>query len=206
MTEEIGGGRPTGDQEITCKSKYSVEECLWPKDLTRNTWMIVDAARDRRLYGLVLDCFYSRHTCLFAGALTPEIQVVAPYLLQLECDDPKTNRLIRYAWGNNWGVFLHCDTRLETLKRHLRTLLTVRDERGNRLLFRYYDPRVLRIYLPTCTTEELKTIFGPIDCFSMEEELPDTLLEFRFDQRKLITARMPVNPSRYLGQANRTQS
>jgi hypothetical protein len=36
------------------------------------------------------------------------------------------------------------------------------------MLFRYYDPRVLRSYLPTCTPEELAQVFGPIHSFVME--------------------------------------
>lgn len=174
---------------MKAETQYSLAKYLWPRDLTQNTWMIIDAAIDRGIYGLIFECFYSRHACLFSGDLTPQMQVVAPYLLQLEQDDPKTNRFIDCAWGHSWGVFLSCDTRLHTLRRHLRAFLTVRTGRGQRLLFRYYDPRVLRVYLPTCTTDELQTVFGPIERFLMEEDEPDTLIEFRFDQRRLIAAK-----------------
>ena len=154
--------------------------------------MIVDAARDPRIYGMLLDCFYSRHSCLFSGTLAPELEVVAPYLVQLEYDDRKTQSFLSRAWGNSWGVFLKCDTRLETLRRHLRQFLVVRDPNGHRLMFRYYDPRVLRVYLPTCTTEELRTVFGPIESFGVEDETPDTLLDFRFGRESLITKVCPV--------------
>jgi hypothetical protein len=59
----------------------------------------------------------------------------------------------------------------------------VRDERGNRLVFRYYDPRVLRVYLPTCTASELRRVFGPIECFWMESGDPEEL--FKFDYRAM---------------------
>lgn len=169
-----------------------VEGSLWPQGFTRDAWMLVDAARDKQIYGMLLECFYSRHTCLFSGSLRPEIQVVAPYLVHLEYDDPKTKRFIRYAWGNSWGVFLKCDNQLQTLRHHLRTLLTVRDEHGKHLMFRYYDPRVLRAYLPTCTADELQTVFGPIDRFLMEEKTADTLLEFCVESRALITTRQSL--------------
>jgi hypothetical protein len=48
------------------------------------------------------------------------------------------------------------------------------------MLFRYYDPRVLRVYLPTCVTSELRTVFGPIDCFWTEAERSEKMLEFAF--------------------------
>jgi hypothetical protein len=53
------------------------------------------------------------------------------------------------------------------------------------MVFRYYDPRVLRAYLPTCSIGELRTVFGPIECFWMEDKSPGTALEFRLDQGRL---------------------
>lgn len=164
-----------------------VEGCLWPNGFSRDAWMIVDAARDQRIFGLLLDCFYSQHTCLFSGAIGPQLQMVAPYLVQLDHDDQKTRRFISQAWGNSWGIFLKCDTRLETIRRHLRTFLRVRDESGRHLMFRYYDPRILRVYLPTCTASELSAVFGPIEHFLVEDERPDTLLQFSREGQELLT-------------------
>lgn len=41
--------------------------------------------------------------------------------------------------------------------------------------------RVLRVYLSTCLTRELQTVFGPIDRFLVEGEDPATLIQFDFD-------------------------
>lgn len=57
---------------------------------------------------------------------------------------------------------------METLRRHFRRLLHVRSEDGEKLYFRYYDPRVLRLYLPSCTSVELKEVFGPVGRFVLE--------------------------------------
>jgi hypothetical protein len=151
--------------------------------------MIVDAARDERIFGLLLECFYSQHSCLFAGPIAPALEVVAPYLVQLSYDDKKTRKFLRLAWSNSWGVFLKCDARLEMLRRHLRTFLLVRDEGHNQWMFRYYDPRILRVYLPTCRTGELETVFGPIERFLMEAGTSDTLLDFSFNKKQLVTTR-----------------
>lgn len=47
------------------------------------------------------------------------------------------------------------------------------------MLFRYYDPRVLRVFLPTCNKEELTNFFGPIQAFVLEDTEEDTLIRFR---------------------------
>ena len=53
------------------------------------------------------------------------------------------------------------------------------------MLFRYYDPRVLRAYLPTCDESELRAVFGPIRAFWMEARDSGVMLEYRFDGRGL---------------------
>jgi len=44
----------------------------------------------------------------------------------------------------------------------------VQDAKGKDMYFRFYDPRVLRVFLPTCTPEELSDFFGPIAGFLIE--------------------------------------
>ena len=48
----------------------------------------------------------------------------------------------------------------------------VQDEGGQEYFFRYYDPRVLRKYLPTCTPEEVRSFFGPVRSFIAENNAP----------------------------------
>jgi hypothetical protein len=162
-----------------------IESCLWPAGFRRDVWMIVDGARDRGIFPLLLDT-HLEYSCLYSGSLHPELELVAPYLVHLDYDHRGTRRLIQQAWGNSWGVFLRSDSRLESLRRHLRGFLVVLDPGGKRLVFRYYDPRVLRVYLPTCTPAELLTVFGPIENFWMEGSSPDTVLEFRFETNRLL--------------------
>jgi hypothetical protein len=164
--------------------REAIRRRLWPEGEGRDIWAILDGARNDRVYSHLVDS-YLNSSCLYAGQLPRELEVAAPYLVNLERDDALTERVIDDGWGDSWGVFLKSGTSLPRLRRHLREFLVVRDQAGRRLVFRYYDPRVLRVYLPTCTTEELRTVFGPIDAFWMEDAEPSTMLEFRFDGRKL---------------------
>src|SRR5215472_1750806 len=154
-----------------------IEEILWPEGAKQNIWMILDGARSIEIFRMLLAC-HLEYTCLYSGTLTPELEMAAPYLIQLDHGYKDTHKLIERAWGNSWGVFLRSDTSLMKLRRHLREFLVVRDTKGNRLVFRYYDPRVLRVYLPTCTLSELRTVFGPIECFWTERESAGELRQF----------------------------
>ena len=128
---------------------------LWPvgERAAIKTWAILDGARDKRIYEAICQSFEVK-CCLFAGELSPELSRVAPYLIQLEPEDRLTKLLLDQGWGNSWGIYLRSDASLETLRRHFRSFLRVSDEAGRKLLFRYYDPRVLRVFLPTCVTEQ----------------------------------------------------
>jgi len=65
----------------------------------------------------------------------------------------------------------------------------VHDEAGKPLYFRFYDPRVLRTYLPTCNASELAQIFGPVECYVQEGEDPGVLLRFRQAGGKLVAGK-----------------
>jgi len=54
----------------------------------------------------------------------------------------------------------------------------VKTEDGEQLYFRFYDPRVLRVFLPTCDERQLRDFFGPIDYFLCESEEPASGLVF----------------------------
>ena len=56
------------------------------------------------------------------------------------------------------------------LRKHFRKFLFVSDERGESVYFRFYDPSVLRTFLPVCDSSETQSFFGPIDCFLTESE------------------------------------
>jgi hypothetical protein len=165
----------------------AIEDCLWPKGPSRDVWMIVDCARDQKRIFRFLLASHLEQSCLYSGPLAPAMEMAAPYLLQLEHDSDETRRLIELSWGNSWGIFLRSPTNPINLRKHLRSFLLVQDFEGGRMAFRYYDPRVLRVYLPTCSAEELRTVFGPIEVFWTEDRTnPDQMLEFQYDAGKLI--------------------
>ena len=106
--------------------------------------------------------------CLFKGDLRPDVAEVAPYVVGLVEDAPFTDWLLSESFGNHWGVFARSPNSLTEMRRHFRALVTVYDEIGNPMIFRFYDPRVMHAYLPTCNGGELKTFFGKVDIFIAE--------------------------------------
>ncbi|MBI4874542.1 MAG: DUF4123 domain-containing protein [Acidobacteria bacterium] len=152
---------------------------LWHPDRPGGSCMyaLVDGARDDRIYRAVV-ATYDNKACLYSGVLAPELEMTAPYLVELDSGSRFTALLLTEGWGRAWGLFLECDAGLVNLRKHLRQFLVVLDEKNTRLVFRYYDPRVLRAFLPTCTPRQLAQLFGPVQRWAMEDEDPEKALEF----------------------------
>jgi hypothetical protein len=152
-----------------------------------STFAVLDGASVPDLLD-TLDREKPEYECLYRGELAPDLAAMAPYLVRLEPESPFASWIIRHGWGNHWGIFALSSSDLRTLRQHFRRFLTVHDgETGKPLLFRYYDPRVLRVYLPTCNAEELTAIFGPVSSFVQEGEDPVSSLRFHLANGSLAT-------------------
>jgi len=152
----------------------SVAGQLFSEDGT-SVFAVLDGASisdlQERLYDL-----QPEYECLYTGELEPDMAEVAPYLVALQKGSQFTNWVIGKGWGKHWGIFAVTTVDLRVLRRHFRTFLTVYDPEGKPMLFRFYDPRVLRVYIPTCNPEELETVFGPVDKYVLEGEDPGTVI------------------------------
>ncbi len=139
-----------------------------------------------------LEALHPDYLCLRAGALKPDLAEVAPYLVRLEPEAEFTRWVLAQGWGKHWGIFALAAPNLIEMRHHFRTLTMVYDPGGKLVLFRFYDPRVLRIYLPTCNEHELKTMFGPVAAYLLEDEDPATLLRFEISAGRLGQQRKPL--------------
>ena len=174
-------------------------EAIWPSPSGASTsvWAIVDCARDRRIYPALRTSGLD-YRCLYSGRLSPEVEAAAPHLIEVAPTFTFTPKLIDMGWGNSWAVFLRIADPSD-LRQHLRRFLRVQDESGKILLFRYYDPRVLRVYLPTCRADELQTVFGPISSYLVEDQTGQSLIEFSFNGNQLRERRIRLVPDAAAG-------
>jgi hypothetical protein len=157
---------------MTSPATAAVFDALWPTPLdpaAPSVFALVDAARDERIYPALLkaDCEW---LCLYRGDAAVTMAEVAPYLVELDPHARFTSWLLEQGWGNSWCVFLHASVARERLQAHFRRLVMAQLPDGKLVYFRFYDPRVLRAYLPTCTEEEAAAFFSPVERFIVEDE------------------------------------
>jgi hypothetical protein len=123
--------------------------------------------------------------CLFRGELDAELLYAAPYVAILQPGSVFTDWVFSESAGNHWGIFAHCRFSIKEMRRHCRALVNVYDEKGNPMIFRYYDPRVLRKFLPTCTGAELTTLFGKIETLFAETADGSALTAYTLENEQL---------------------
>lgn len=161
------------------------------EDKLLRVFAIQDAAADLRIHpNLVLAMTDS--ACLYEGKLPPALLEAAPHLVRLAALSPYTRWYVSEGRGRDWGIFAQSKARLPDLLRHFQSLMRVRSESGRAMTFRFFDPRVMRAYLPTCTAKELAAVFGPVERFFVESAEPGELLRFGVDNGRLVQTRIAL--------------
>lgn len=129
------------------------------------------------------------HQSLYRSKISTDevLPVVAPYLFTFPHSQDFSIFILNEGWGNSWGVFIDSEFSFDILYNHLRRFLLVKTEDGKELYFRFYDPRVLRVFLPTCDRSQLEEFFGPVDRYIMEDEDPERVVIFSLDNGVLKT-------------------
>jgi len=137
---------------------------------------VVDAARDNDLAMAAPKQYGQTITWLFEPGSAAHMRDVAPYLVPIAYEPkyPYAGSGYLDLWaqklGGSAGILLVTSADQETLLAHLRTLFHIRGPDDHRYYFRFYDPRVLRVYLPTCTGAEATEFFGPMRRILVEAE------------------------------------
>jgi len=160
--------------------KYPIE---W--DDCSQLYVLLDAARHKSIYPMLM-ASKEEFTCLYNGETPLSLARVAPYLVKLNKQSLLLQRIFTEGLFESWGIFFISYATSKELKRHFQSLLKVKTDQGKVLYFRFYDPRVMRAYLPTCTKEELTSVFGPVKSFWIEEYEMGCLSIFQREEQKFL--------------------
>lgn len=152
-------------EELEAKEHALVS--LLERASTKKLYAVVDPAREERLLVLLREAV-DRSQSLYEGTQGLAMAEVAPYLVEIEPNSLLLAHLVMEGWSKRWGIYIVSDDPFIALRRHFRRILMIEDEKGQALYFRFYDPRVIGAFLPTCTDQQRGAVFGDIDAFLIE--------------------------------------
>lgn len=158
---------------------------------TRGVFGVFDGARDKAIVPL-LQQSPQRVQSLYEGSQGEALAQVAPHLVAIDPALPYFEALLRQAWGNAWGVLITSPVPFDAVRNRLRRFLLVSTDDGQRVVFRYYDPRVLRVFLPTCDVAQLTEMFGEISSYLAESETAAEAIEFTVSGQGLQQCVVPL--------------
>lgn len=153
---------------------------------------VIDACDAREVPYQVIEWGEEKAVSLYRGNEELDFADFAPYLVHV--DKGILEWIITQVWEEPWGIFVVCSQNLPTLRQHFRKFLIVQDPDGEEMYFRFYDPRVLRKFLPTCNAGELRFLFGPIKsyCFNIPETLEEEAAVWQVNERMAHEATLPI--------------
>jgi hypothetical protein len=153
---------------LTLQQHATLAGRLWP-DNEHATFAVLDGAGIPDLLERLYATPSLEFACLYEGDIEAAVAEVAPYLVRVQPGTELADWLLA-GWGQCRGMFALAPAAIEmsALRRHFRKLTMVYGADMQALLFRFYDPRVLRLQLPECGAARLKDFFGPVQRFVIE--------------------------------------
>lgn len=148
--------------------------------------MILDAARMKNALWEAKE-INEMHVSLYRGRSEEVLAGFAPYLFRYSAGSSFHAWFWLNGWGKSWGVLAGTRASDADVYKHFRRFLLVNSEEGEQLYFRFYDPRVLRVFLRTCDDQQLHDFFGPIEYFLVEDKNSDYGTYYWLESGKLKT-------------------
>jgi len=161
---------------------------LFNEDKEDNFYAIVDSAVDKMIDGHFESDDAIRYILYKDEEDKRDLELRAPYLIQLNKNDEFTKRVLNEGYGNNWGCFIKSNESVEVLVEHFCNYTKVYSEVHEQDVYiRFYDPRAMNKYFTILEQEEGKEFFSKIDAIYVEKvEESQILFKYSLNIDKLI--------------------
>ena len=136
--------------------------------------------------------------CLLRGETDPLVLTRAPWVVRLSPGDEIFSWILQEGWGRNWGMFaaVPADTDFDDVIDHFRQFVQVRLPDGRIVFFRFYDPRVQRLFLPSCDSGQAGELFALPSAWMCESEDGGTLLVHTLRDGAVVTTKTALDSFR----------
>ena len=139
--------------------------------------------------GLILNPSYRS---LYYDRSEEDLDDVASYLFAFDRQTAFKEWFLNNGWGNSWGVIVTTQIIFDECWKHFRKIIIVKTEEGQEFYFRFYDPRILKIFLPTCDEKQIIEFFGPMESFIVEGDTKEEAIRFWHQDGILKQEVLPV--------------
>lgn len=154
-------------------------------------YAMVDATREPFLVRPMLEAMSKDVACLFKGLATEAFGDRTAWVAKINEGEWILDWLIEDGWGVRLASYIASPLPLEPLMTHLRRFTKVEGPDGRQHFFRFYDPRVMRQYLPVFDDRQHARWFAGIAaCLIEDDRDPRRLLRLTSEGGRCVTARV----------------
>jgi|GEM_PF-1911482 len=142
-------------------------------------YMIIDCAQDARIYPALSKSLHAR-CCLFTEEqISDTVKAVAPFLVKIKTMDEFVRWCIGEGLHRHWMLFFtSADLHVSDLRLHFKRFSLVQAPDGKYYFFRYYDPRVLAVFLAESEQRERVDFFRHCKKVWLPQSLPEGGFQF----------------------------
>lgn len=127
-------------------------------------YAVVDLASAQQLRPVIADQLPSVAEPLFAREFPRALLQVGPWLVRLSKAPEVERMLVEMGADLPWGYYVHSTFDIVSLRQSLRRFNLARlPDTQKEVLFRYWDPRVMRVFLDVATREQYRRLFELIE-------------------------------------------
>ena len=134
----------------------------------------------------------SNYLPIFNEEFDIELKNVGPFIFKYSADSLFGKWIMDECIEKDFGILLVCDTDIIEIANHFRQFIRITTPDYILSYFRFYDPRVLRIFLPTCDAGQLREFFGPVTYYFCADDDPAFFLVYSLRYGQLHTERVSV--------------
>ena len=132
---------------------------LFKKDL--NSYAVIDSVAIPMLLANI-----HKHSvpflCLYRGEIPIDRVDIVPYIVKLNKNSQFCNWLIEASTKTPCCIYLNSSENITDVRKHLRKFIKAEIPSGKTIYFRFYDPRILKVYLPECELDDERVVYGEI--------------------------------------------
>ncbi|MBI1322077.1 DUF4123 domain-containing protein [bacterium] len=162
-----------------------------------SVYAVLDSARDAAILGLLAKYAPGNYVSLLPSLTASRWKAYGPFLVDVTKRPELLKNLLEFGWGKAWGIYCISTKPFHEMASHLRSLIIVEGPEGQKMICRYYDPRVLAYFASLEDPSMREAILAENFRIVMETgpHTPDTARCLSRYEDRLFHAEVEISPA-----------
>ncbi len=187
------------EDDMKAKAADHLLSALTETALGTRLFCMIDSARNPYTIPHLVMALTRAADCLFSGNAKQELGDQTAWVADVTDDRATLEALLDEGYGKGMLSFAFSALDLRAFITHLKKFTKIRDAKGTEHFFRFYDPKVMRQYVPVFNETQHKAFFAGLTSAMFEDTRdPAKLIRFWSERGSLrneiadLAARLPA--------------